>query len=142
MYVWRKDEVKSAWWFVCNPEIGGTLEWLLTEFFAGKRCTTSGLGTGRAGPARGDILLCYLTEPSYTLVATAVALGRDRTQENVALRLRSLLRIPLGWPQITRSKNLSRLRRRKNRPALTKLYPKEFSQLKRIILKLNPNAVF
>jgi len=132
--------VKSAWLFVCNPEIRGTLEWLLREFFAGKRCATSGRGTGEAGPTRGDILLCYLTAPSYALVATATVLGRDRTQRNVALRLKSLLRIPIGWRWI---RNLSRIRRRMRiHPALMKLNSKEFSQLKRMILKLNPSVMF
>jgi len=134
--------VRSAWWFVCNPEIGGTREWLLTEFLAGKRCATSGTGTGEAGPTRGDILLCYLAEPSSVLVATATVLGRNRTQKNVVLRLRSLLRIPIGWPRIRKSKNLSRLRRRKSRPTLTKLNSKEFSQLRRMILKLNQKVTF
>jgi len=134
--------VKSAWWFVCNPEIVGTREWLLTEFFVGKRCAISGIGTGEASPTRGDVLLCYLTEPSSALVATATVLGKDRTQKNVVLRLRGLLRIPIGWLRIGKSKNLSRLRRRKNRPALTKLNSKEFSQLRRMILKLNPNVTF
>jgi len=131
--------VKSAWLFVCNPEIGGTLKWLLREFFAGKRCTTSGRGTGEAGPTRGDILLCYLTAPSSALVAIATVLGRDRTQKNVALRLKSLLRIPIGWPWI---RKLPRLRRMHVQPTLTKLNSKEFSQLKRMILKLNPSVMF
>jgi len=132
---------RNAWWFVCRPRYEGTRKWLLSNFLVGRRCDTSGKGIGREGPETGDLLICYLAEPSSAIVATAVALRKGEQKNRVDLRLRHLLRIPLGWPTIRKTKNLSRIRRMKSRQTFTKLEPKEFTALKRLVNKLNPNTL-